>query len=277
MKNLKDYLYEGVLDDMEDTLNISDDDLAADVITKWINDNWIVDGELNIKFEGKTRVVDCSGNVKFSRTGKITNGLFVWGNVSGDFIYNVINTPAQKSKTLEGLGFPRKVGGQFNLHEFKLVTNLKGCPEECGSFHIYGFTKLKSLEGCPTIVNNELHITSCNSIKELDYLPKRIGGSIFINHNHNLLSIEGLSDVINDTVNGSLYINGNFKLQSLKGCPKFVNGNFDCEKCKALTSLEGCPEQVGEIFACKHCGERFKKAEVVSRCQVGGEIDAWVR
>ena len=287
MINLKDYIDnyinegidESILQDPESALAISDDDLAEDLIKDWIKKNWDANSIKNItvRFDGKTRVVDIDGSLVHSKRGFVTNGAFVWGNVSGDFIYNVLNTEAQKVKSFEGLGFPRKVGGQFNLHDFKLVTDLVGCPEECGSFHIYGFTKMKSLKGCPTIVNDEFHVNSCNSIKELDYLPNRIGGSVYINYNYNLLSIEGLSDAVNDVVNGNLYINNNFKLQSLEGCPKFVKGNFSCEKAKVLTSLEGCPEQVGETFACKHCGERFKKSEVASRCQVGGAIDAWVR
>lgn len=276
MKKLKDYIYESVLADMEDVLNVSDDDLAADIITKWIKDNWIIDGELNIKFESNTRVVDCNGTVKFPKTGKITNDLFVWGNVTGDFIYNVLDTDVQKAKSFVGLGLPRFVGGELNLHGFKSIVNLEGLPDNVGSLSIYGFTKLNSLKGCPTNIENRLSINSCPTLKGLDYLPKHIGGSIIINHNVNLLSIDGLSAVTN-VVNGHLYINSNFKLKSLEGCPSIIDGNFNCEKCKALTSLSGCPEQVKGDFECKHCATRFKKTEVESICQVSGKIDAWVR
>lgn len=64
MKHLIDYINESILSDIEDTLSVSDDDLATELITNWINDNWRVDGKLTIKFEGNTRVVDCGGNVK---------------------------------------------------------------------------------------------------------------------------------------------------------------------------------------------------------------------
>lgn len=280
MKHLIDYINEytneSILSDIEDTLSVSDDDLAAELITNWIKENWYVDGNLTVKFEGNTRVVDCSGDVSHPRTGKITNDMFVWGNVTGDFIYNVIHTDVQKAKSFVGLGLPRYVGGELNLHSFTNVTNLEGLPDNVDSLSIYGFTKLNSLKGCPTYVKNKFSINSCPALKGLDYLPKHIGGSILINHNVNLLSIDGLSSVTN-VVNGSLYINGNYKLKSLEGCPSFIDGNFSCEKCKALTSLSGCPEQVKGSFSCKHCATCFKKSEIESICQVSGNIDAWVR
>lgn len=276
MKNLIDYINESILSDIEDTLSVSNDDLAADIITNWINDNWLVDGKLTIKFEGNTRVVDCSGNVRYPKTGKITNDMFVWGNVMGDFVFNALDTDTNKVKTFIGLGLPRFVGGTLNLHSFTNVTNLDGLPNNVGSLHISGFKKLASLKGCPINVDNRFTITLCASLKGLDYLPEHIGGNITINHNVNLLSIDGLSAVTN-VVNGDLYINSNYKLKSLQGCPSIVDGVFSCEKCKALTSLSYCPEQVKYNFYCKNCATRFKKTEVESICQVGGEIEAYTR
>ena len=280
MKSLIDFINEltneSVLSDIENTLSVSDDDLAAELITNWINDNWRGDGKLTIKFEGNTRVVDCSGNVRYPKTGKITNDMFVWGNVMGDFVFNALDTDTNKVKTFIGLGLPRFVGGTLNLHSFTNVTNLEGLPDNVGSLHISGFKKLASLKGCPINVDNRFTITLCASLKGLDYLPEHIGGDITINHNVNLLAIDGLSAVTN-VVNGNLYINGNYKLKSLEGCPSIVDGVFNCEKCKALTSLSGCPEQVKYNFYCKNCATRFKKTGVESICQVGGEIEAYTR
>jgi hypothetical protein len=280
MKNLidyiNDYINESVLSDIEDTLSVSDDDLAVELITNWINENWHVDGNLTVKFEDNTRVVDCSGDVRHPKTGKITNDMFVWGNVMGDFVFNALDTDTNKVKTFIGLGLPRQVGGELNLHKFTNVTNLEGLPDNVGSLFISGFKKLTSLKGCPTNVSNAFSITQCASLKGLDYLPKHIGGNITINHNINLLSIDGLSAVTN-VVNGSLYINGNYKLNSLEGCPSIVDGVFSCEGCKALTSLSYCPEQVKYDFYCKNCATRFKKTEVASICQVGYKIDAYTR
>ena len=280
MKNLIDYINESinesVLSDIEDTLSVSDDDLAAELITNWIKTNWYVDGELTVKFEGNTRVVDCNGNVGHPKTGKITNRLFVWGNVMGDFIFNAIKTDTNKVKTLAELGLPRYVGGELGLHGFTNVTNLEGLPDNVNSLRIAGFTKLTSLKGCPTNVNNKFAISQCASLKGLDYLPKHIGGSITINYNKNLLSIDGLSRVTN-VVNGNLFLNSNYKLKSLEGCPSIVDGLFTCEKCKALTSLSYCPEQVKDYFACTHCATRFKESEVKTICKVGGVIFAYKR
>ena len=280
MKNLIDYINESinesVLRDIEDTLSVSDDDLATELITNWINDNWHVDGKLTIKFEGKTRVVDCSGNISHPKTGKITNDMFVWGNVMGDFVFNALDTDTNKVKTFIGLGIPRHVGGELNLHSFTNVTNLEGLPDNVGSLFISGFKKLTSLKGCPTNVDNKFTITSCISLKGLDYLPKHIGGGITINHNKNLLSIDGLSAVTN-AVNGNLFLNSNYNLKSLEGCPSIVDGLFTCENCKALTSLSGCPEQVKDSFICTHCATRFKKSEVETISNVGGIIFAYTK
>lgn len=276
MKNLKDYICEGVLADMESVLNISDDDLAVEMITDWIDKNWAGRGEATVKFEGKTRVVDYNGHLK-SRTGEITNGMFVWGNVTGDFEFAVLDTNIQKTKTFVGIGLPRYVGGTLNLHSFKMVTNLEGLPDTVGGLYIAGFTKLNSLKGCPSDVKDNFTITLCSALKGLDYLPKHIGGDITINHNANLLSIDGLSAVTN-VVNGDLYLNSNYKLKSLDGCPSFVYGTFSCEKCKSLTSLSGCPEQVGNNIYCKYCATRFTVSQVQSICRQirpGYKIDAY--
>lgn len=282
MKNLIDYINEtineSVLSDIEDTLSVSNDDLAAELITNWIKENWLCEGKPTVKFEGDTRVVDFDGRVTHPKTGEITNGLFVWGNITGDFIYNVVDTETQKNtKSLLELGLPRKVGGQFILMNFKKVTTLEGCPTECEDFRIKGFTKLTSLKGCPKIVKDYFAISQCNALKGLDYLPEHIGGHIDINWNPNLLSIDGLSSVTN-VVNGNLFLNGNYKLKSLEGCPAIIDGMFSCEKCKALTSLSGFPERVGSHIYCKHCGTRFTVSQIQAVCsqmRPGYKIDAY--
>lgn len=280
MKQLKDFITEAITETIlanpEDLLSISDDDLAVEIITDWIDKNWVGTGEATVRFEGKTRVVDYNGHLK-PRTGEITNGMFVWGNVTGDFEFCMLDTDIQKTKTLVGIGLPRYVGGTLNLHSFKKVTNLEGLPDTVGSLYIAGFTKLTSLKGCPSNVENNFTITLCAALKGLDYLPDHIGGDISINHNVNLLSIDGLSRVTN-VVNGDLYLNGNYKLKSLQGCPSIVDGTFSCEKCKALTSLSYCPEQVKYNFYCKHCATRFTVSQVQELCsqmRPGYTIDAY--
>lgn len=279
MKQLIDYINESILDDIDAQMANGEEVVVNELIIDWINNNWNIDrGELTIKLEGSTYVVDCSGSVRHPRTGKITNGKFVWGNIAGDFVYNTSDTETQnKTKSLSELGLPRTVGGEFILYDIKNVTTLEGCPTECNDFCIKGFTKLTSLKGCPTNVKGEFAITLCPSLKELDYLPNYIGGGITINHNKNLLSIDGLSAVTN-TVNGNLFLNGNYKLKSLEGCPSIVNGMFSCENCKSLTSLSGFPKQVGSHIYCKHCGTRFTVSQVQSICsqmRPGYKIDAY--
>ena len=270
MKQLIDYINESILNDIDNTMN---DSISDELIINWIEENWLITGELNVKFDGEKYVVDCNGNLQ-PRTGKITNGLFVWGSVIGNFIFNILDTDIQKVKSLKDAGLPQFVGGILNLHSFTNVTNLEGLPNNVGSLYISGFKKLSSLKGCPTYVKNNFSILLCPALKGLDYLPNHIGGGITINHNKNLLSIDGLSAVTN-VVNGNLFLNSNFSLKSLHGCPSIVDGDFSCEKNKSLTSLSGCPEQVKYSFSCKSCATRFKKNTVMSICQVGGEIHAY--
>lgn len=271
-------IYESILDDIDAQMANGEKDVVNELLVDWINNNWLIDrGELTIKLEGSTYVVDCSGSVRHPRTGKITNGLFVWGNIAGDFVYNVIDTETQKkTKSLSELGLPRTVGGELNLHSFNNVTNLEGLPDNVGSLHISGFKKLSSLKGCPTNVENKFTILLCPALKGLDYLPNHIGGGITINHNKNLLSIDGLSAVTN-VVNGNLFLNGNYSLKSLEGCPSTVNGVFSIEKCKALTSLSGFPEYVDSHIYCKNCGTRFTQDQIRAICgqRIGYKIDAY--
>lgn len=273
-------IYESILDDIDTQMANGEEDVVNELVIDWINNNWIIDrGELTIKLEGSTYVVDCSGSVRHPRTGKITNSLFVWGNIAGDFVYNVVDTETQKkTKSLTELGLPRKVGGELNLHSFNNVTNLEGLPDNVGSLSISGFKKLSSLKGCPTNVENNFTILLCPALKGLDYLPNHIGGGITINHNKNLLSIDGLSAVTN-VVNGNLFLNGNYNLKSLEGCPSTVNGVFSIEKCKALTSLSGFPEYVDSHIYCKHCGTRFTQDQIRAICgqRIGYKIDAYIK
>ena len=207
----------------------------------------------------------------------VINDIFTWGNVTGYFKVNTIDTQSQKTaKSLTEFGFPKKVGGDFYISNFKKITNLEGCPEEVGGkFLITYCPKVTSLKGIPNHVG-ELFVSGMANLKELDYLPQHINTNVAINHNYKLESIKGLSDVV-PSVNGYLWLNGNMALQSLEGCPSEVNGSFSIEKCKKIESLEGCPKYVGDDFEYKQCATRFKKTDVVAICDVKGNIDAWVR
>ena len=136
MINLKDYIDnyinegidESILQDPEAVLSISDDDLAEELITDWIKKNWDANSIKNItvRFDGKTRVVDIDGSLIHSKRGFVTNGAFVWGNVSGDFIYNVLNTEAQKVKSFDIVAAGNK--DQFMTYFNKLADYIVSHP-----------------------------------------------------------------------------------------------------------------------------------------------------
>ena len=286
MKHLKDYINESIneasiLNDIDKTL---DDDGLKQLIIKYISENYIsYKNKYNwdlLSFNGKNSdgkfIVDFPSDLYMTKDVPFTNDLFVWGKVER-FICNIEANYAKTLKSFKDAGLPMHVDSDLKLYDFKSVRDLEGLPVEVGGeLNIYGFTKLASLNGITNNVGGTLTICSCQSLKKLDYLPSNVGGGITINHNHKLESIAGLSD-ITDSVNGTLYLNSNFKLNSLEGCPSTVNGNFNIEKCKTLNSLKGCPSIVTGDFNCKKCATQFTKSEVAEICNVGGNIDAYVR
>lgn len=74
---------------------------------------------------------------------------------------------------------------------------------------------------------------------------KCIRGNLYIRNT----SLESLYFCPNE-VNGSLFVNNNLKLTSLNGCPYRIYGVFNCEN-NNLNSLENCPIQISKDFICR--------------------------
>ena len=71
-------------------------------------------------------------------------------------------------------------------------------------------------------------------------------------------------------VSGNFYC-GNNQLTSLEGSPKEVGGFFNCSS-NNLTSLEGAPKKVGGDFWCYSNAVKFTPDQVISICDVHGDI-----
>ena len=203
MKSIKNYLnscLESLLDDDDIYLDSEND---KKVIEEWIKDNYKIYGKLTISDDF---VVDCNSSVAVINKSidSLTNGLFSWGDVRGDFDC----TGCNNLKSLEGA--PEKVGNDFWCASCKKITSLEGAPEKVGG---------------------DFWCDHCGGLETLKGAPKEVGGLFDCNHCDKLESLEGAPKEI-----GSHFeCNNCSNLKTLEGAPKNVGGRFYCNNCKNLT------------------------------------------
>jgi hypothetical protein len=293
MIDLYKYISEGLLKGQD--AHLAKDEASELIITEWIKGHYRGMGAYDVEKcealdrphswddlsfrEEKTRdgkyIVDFAGNLDFygvdrDDAKRLTNDMFVWGQVEGSFCYSAYNG---KLETLEGA--PERVGRRFTVNYSTKLKNLEGAPEWVGGgFNCNVNKSLTSLKGCPKYVGGHFAVSQCNKLKEFDYMPQHIGGGIDAVHNKSLESLKGLPSV----VNGYLYINNCVNLESLKYCPVEINGNFYFENCKKVTDfIDYLPKKVAGDLKCKGCGKRYTIDEILCLCEVGGKVDAWKR
>ena len=104
MKSLKIHVKESIFDDIEDIVN---DDTA--LFEQFLKDNYQIDGTYIIK----NSVIDVMGDVRVKNKNieSITNGLFQFGKVDGEFSCS----GCENLKSLEGA--PEKVGDYIYTYE----------------------------------------------------------------------------------------------------------------------------------------------------------------
>ena len=223
MKTIKNYI--------ETSLNeslLDDDDIFYDhendkkVIEEWIKNNYRFSDKLTISDDF---VVDCNGNVgvyvKSRNIESLTNGMFRWGKVEGNFTCS-----------------------------FASITSLEGAPEEVGkNFDCSDCAKLKSLEGTPEKIGGDFNCGNCRNLESLEGAPESVRGSFICSDCVNLESLEGAPK----EVGVGFYCSQCNSLTTLKGSPKKVGGYFNCRKCINLKSLEGAPEKIGARLNCRYC------------------------
>ena len=185
MKNLKEYIKEGLFDDLDKIEKIGGMEsnvkqLKKDIID-WICNNYMADlfprkkiikNKLKIVFEDNGAVVNYDGgNVRVSNYNieHLTNGLFKWGPISGNFNCN----NCASLKTLEGS--PEKVDGLFFCAHCHSLETLEGSPKEVGkNFNCQGCHLLKTLDGAPEKVGMDFYCQGCKSLKSLKGAPKEV-------------------------------------------------------------------------------------------------------
>lgn len=125
MKNLSEYLKEGLLD-IDDNVN-TDIDFVKE-IKKFIKNNFNAKGvsiSKNQGEDGKYIVNAKSVETKTSNLDSLTNGYFNWGTIALDFFCDHSNI-----NTLEG--GPSAVGRVFSCSFCKNLKSLKGAPKLVG-------------------------------------------------------------------------------------------------------------------------------------------------
>ena len=201
MKNLKEYIIEGIFDTDEDTIDKS----INDQIKQFLKDNF--DGASLCKIsdkpnnDGKYEVSSKEIiKVKNKKITSLTNGLFIWTTVDKD----------------------------FKCAFCDLLTSLEGAPKNVkGTFDCSYCDLLKSLKGSPEKVGGKFNCNSCNSLTSLEGASKNVGGDFNCNGCESLTSLKGAPE----KVGGGFSCNYCKSLKSLEGAPKEVRKNFSCGNC----------------------------------------------
>ena len=175
MKHLQDIVLEGLLDVEENDKK----DLIRDMVIQFLKDNYT--GISNIKVsknpnaDGKY-VVNSKKNIGVDWRGhnhwritSLTNGMFVFGEVAGNFVC----THCDSLTSLEGA--PKEVGGNFDCSYCDSLTSLEGAPKEVGKdFNCLACNNITTLKGAPEKIGGVLDCRFCNNLKSLKDAPKNI-------------------------------------------------------------------------------------------------------
>jgi hypothetical protein len=130
------------------------------------------------------------------------------------------------------------VNGGLDIKCTKLLS-LKNLPSHVmGNFGIVG-GKLTSMEGAPELVQGHVDILGCKQLVSLKGFPIQVGGHVSIDR-----------AAINSTqlqylprhIKGSLYINQCVNLFDLQGAPAQIDDTLDLRVCpiRSLNGFEGC-------------------------------------
>ena len=191
MKSLKEYISEGLLD------RVKNKEVNHDaVIEEFLKKNYRIKGSYTIKETKSGFVVDVKGDVKVKNKNiaSLTNELFEFGVVSGD----------------------------FKCFDCSSLTSLEGAPREVGKeFNCNGCNSLRTLEGAPEKVIDYFDCSSCPSLTTLEGAPKEVGG-LNCSHCESLISLEGTPQKI---VYGFECVNCK-SLRTLEGVPEKINACF---------------------------------------------------
>jgi len=181
--------------------------------------------------------VDVEGNASLEYT-KIEKLDIKFGSVGGSIWFT-----SSRLTSLEG--FPKYVGGDFNIRESIRLTSLEGGPDIVeGHVNLFGCTSLTSLDGGPHFVRGTYFCGTTPKLSNLIGCPVTMGEGIQCTDS-GITSLEGLPE----RHDSNLILYNNKKLTTMRGIPKFVGGNIDFRACVNLwdaSPLKDCDFQ-GDI------------------------------
>ena len=258
MINLKEYIKEGLFDDLDKIEKVggmeSNVKQLKKEIIEWICDHYCVDRDVPSKpikkrsfivnMETTPPTVDYKDSglmIKKAESSLCNNGMFQWGELdwldcSSTFITSLEGSP-KKTRSIDCSWCPE-------------LTTLKGAPEEIENINCRHCTKLESLKGCPKKMK-WFDCGCCESLTSLKGGPEDVTGDY---HCYQC----GLKDLVGAPKEvGSFDCSWCKNLKSLKGGPKKLTdkhgyADFNCAGCSLLTSLEGAPKEVDK-FRCWNC------------------------
>jgi hypothetical protein len=248
MKQLKDIVIEMIKESVFDMPDRPDDVLIQDMrnsIKQFLDDNYHESDKCKISKlpnkDGKF-VVDCTSgiSVKNPHMESLTNGLFVFGKVSGTFYL----TLCDNLTSLEGA--PQNVRGPFVCSFCNNLKSLEGAPQKvAGIFSCRYCRSLTSLKGAPQDTVGGFDCCMCDSLTSLEGAPRNVRGKFICSFCNNL--------------------------KSLKGAPQKVGDLFNCQNTQ-ITSLEHAPKIVGGDFRCDNCASKFTRDDVLKYSKVNSKI-----
>ena len=190
-------LYESLLDDFDTISSKLDVAELRSQIFKFILDNYyahpnwleIIGPDENGLFYVSCKKRDVTIKIRNLNVTSLTNGIFVWDKVYGNFIcYDCPNLTS-----LEGA--PKEVGGSFNCQRCSKLTSLKGAPQLVGRFYCNQCQNLTSLEGAPKEVMTDFECNFCNKLKSLKGAPKKVGGDFYCGQKFSTNDVKKVSQV----------------------------------------------------------------------------------
>ena len=274
MKNLKDYIQEGILD--SSNIITMDVDIKKQQILDFISKNYKENTPfgssenidlsklefINTRNKNNKVVVNYLGSVIFdSNNSSLVSDDFVWGTT-----HNFIILSNNTLETFEGCP---EITESFDCSHSKKLVSLKGCPKkingtfdcsyndnlvklDCkdtivnsGSVNLESCKKLKDLSDFPSGTIRNIRLSDCKMIKSLEGLPSNITGSIDCTNCINLVTLKGCPIKI-----GNHVIIGNTKIKDLEYCPQEGVIDIKIISCKNLKSLRGLPKRIKGKLVC---------------------------
>ena len=249
MKNLKEYIQEGILD--SSNVITMDADIKKQQIMDFISKNY----KENNPF-GAPENIDLSKLEFINKLNK--NNKFVV-NYLGSVIFDSNNSSLVSDDFVWG-----------TTHNFIILSNntletLEGCPEITESFNCSYSKKLVSLKGCPKKINGTFDCSHNDNLVKLDCKDTIVNDG-FVNL-ENCKKLKDLSDFPSGTIT-SIYLGGCKMIKSLEGLPSNITGSINCTDCINLVTLKGCPIKIGNHIIIDNT-----KIEDLEYCPQKGVID----